>query len=527
MSTKINVRSPFYLSYSEPTVPLVELTCALINLNNLSIDQFGSITLPIATYGSIISYTSTAGDFSDGRFATVGTATSRTIIFTISIPPEFSNASNNTINCSASATQPVFNCTGGVTSTGSIPNQSINTQGDTVTIDLSSYFTKGVDPIFRYDILNNYPENFTYILTGTNLQIIGGYKAGVQSLYITATDNDPLTCDATQSVQITTISQETYDCTDSYLSSGGIAQNGTITNPDANGTIVSKSDTSGGTPITSYPANTGATARDVTLYFNITIPSGYSNAGATFICSKIFSQQGLGLPVFTCTTAGITGGAITTSGNISVGVSVAGFITGFDPLKFGTVTTNTLRTVDFEVTIPSSGYSNSGDTPLTCPVTMTQPAAPSLQTCGDANWYRAPYAKEFMTVAQVQAAYPLAPTSWNNPVMSWEAEYNRLGKNSLILGGANQEISLDSLTMQLNINKPVCVGHQDSTTQINTTKVDTGYTRYTKINEGLGSESAANKVESYFIKQSQAGIVEEIWLVIWDAGTFTRIDTIT
>jgi len=527
MSIKINVRSPFYLSYSEPTVPSVELTCALINLNNLSIDQFGSITLPISTYGSIISYTSTAGDFADGRFATVGTATSRTITFTISIPPEFSNALDDTIDCTASATQPIFSCTGGVTPTGSIPNQSINTQGDTITIDLSSYFTQGVDPIFRYDILNNYPENFTYILTGTDLQIIGGYKAGVESLYITATDNDPLTCNATQSVQITTISQETYDCTDSYLAAGGIAQDGTITNPDANGTIVSKSDTSGGTPITSYPANTGATARDVTLYFNITVPSGYSNASATFICPKTFIQQGIGLPEFTCTTAGITGGGITTTGTVSVGVSVAGFITSFDPLKFGTVTTNTQRTVDFEVTIPSTGYSNSGATPLTCPITMTQPAAPSLQVCGDANWYTGGWAKPFMTIAQVQAAYPLAPTAWNNGTRSWEAEYNRLGKNGLYLGGANQEVSLDSLTIELNINKPICVGHQDSTTQINTYRVEPGYRRYTKINEGLSTESAADKIESYFIRQSTAGIITEIWLVNWDAGTFTRIDTIT
>ena len=83
MSTKINVRSPFYLKYGEPALPAVALDCATINLQGFAVDQFGNVTLPDSDYGTIASYTSSAGDFTDGRFATVGSDTSRTVTFSI------------------------------------------------------------------------------------------------------------------------------------------------------------------------------------------------------------------------------------------------------------------------------------------------------------------------------------------------------------------------------------------------------------------------------------------------------------
>lgn len=534
MSTKINVRSPFYLSYSEPTEPSVELTCALINLNNLSIDQFGSVTLPNTTYGNILSYTSSDSDFTDGRFATVSTATPRTITFTISIPPNFSNASDDTIDCTASATQPVFTCTGGVTTNGSIPNQSIDTQGDTVTIDLSSYFTQGVDPIQTFDVLNNYPDYFTTILTGNDLEIIGGYRAGVKNLYITASDGDDLTCDATQSIQVTTTAQETYDCDDAYLSGGTIAQDGTITDPDVNGTIASKSLTSGGAHITSYTANNTGSARDVTLFFDITVPTGYSNAGAEVICSKTFSQPSSALPTFDCEVAGLSGQAITSTGIISVGNSRNGSISSLSPIKFDSVTSATERTVDFKVTIPASGYNNSGDDPITCSVTMTQPPAQAILSCGDANWYM-DTGQPFMTVAQVEAAFPLGYTAyWNNTSFSVESRYNAYGKNSTgtFASNAGQEVSLHSLDIEDNISKPVCIGHSDATTTINSRRTSSqnpsggSYFRVTKQKELYGSPLPSQVGESYYIKQETNGVISEIWRVNWETGQFTRIDNI-
>lgn len=534
MSTKINVRSPFYLSYSEPTEPSVELTCALINLNNFSVDQFGELTLPNTTYGTILSYTSTDGDFSDGRFSTVGTATSRTVTFTISIPPNFSNASDDTIDCTATATQPVFTCTGGVTTNGSIPNQSIYTQGDTVTIDLSSYFTQGTDPIQSYNILNNYPDFFTTILTGNNLEIIGGYRAGVKNLYVTASDGDDLTCNATQSIQVTTTAQETYDCDDSYLSGGTIAQDGTITDPDVNGTVASKSLTSGGAHITSYSANNTGSARDVTLFFDITVPAGYSNAGAEVICSKTFSQPSSALPTFDCEVAGLSGQAITSTGIISVGRARNGFITNLSPIKFDTVSSSTERTVNFEVTAPSSGYNNNS-AKITCSVTMTQPPSVAVLSCGDANWYM-DNGQSFMTVDQVEAAFPLGyPAYWNNVALSVEARYNTYGtsNNATFSSNANQQVSLHSIYIEQNINKPVCLGHDDATTQINVRRTNSQnpsggiYYRVTRQNEGIAPPLPKNVVESYYIKQETNGVISEIWFVEWELGRFRRIDNLT
>ena len=53
MSTKINVRSPFYLKFSEPALPSVALTCSLINLQGFAVDEFGNVTLPDSDYGTI------------------------------------------------------------------------------------------------------------------------------------------------------------------------------------------------------------------------------------------------------------------------------------------------------------------------------------------------------------------------------------------------------------------------------------------------------------------------------------------
>ena len=167
--SKINVKSPYYLDVQEPTPPQVELDCTLIDLKRLSIDQFGNVNLPEAQYGEILSYSSTDGDFVDGKFNTVLTDTSRTITFRISIPSNFTNAANDYIDCDATAIQPTFVCTGGVTTNGTIPNQSLNTGGNTSTIDLSLYFTQGVLPIFGYRITNSFPSYFSATTNGDNL----------------------------------------------------------------------------------------------------------------------------------------------------------------------------------------------------------------------------------------------------------------------------------------------------------------------------------------------------------------------
>jgi len=532
MSTKINLRSPFYPSYSEPTPPSVELTCALINLTGLSIDQFGKVTLPYASYGDILSYTCSDADFADGKFDTVLTDTSRTITFTISIPSNFSNAANDTIDCDATATQPEFVCTGGVTTSGTIPNQSVDTGGDTTTVDLSSYFTAGVDPIQGYSIINNYTNYFNAEITGNTLTITGTNLAGTKIFYVEATDNNPLTCDATQSIQVTTTSVNTYTCTDSYLSGGLINQDGSIVNPTVNGTITAIKTSSGGTPITSVPANNTGSFVQYTLYFDITVPTGYTNTGSTVECSKVYYQVSSSLPTFNCSVAALTGQAITLSGIISVGTANRGTIKSFSPLSFPIVSSNTIRTVTFTITAPSSGYNNSGQD-ITCDVTMIQPAA--VSTCGTAEWYYSGGEYPFMTYEQVQAAYPNESQLFydNNCI-----EYF-LGKNAQ-LGTTIKKIALHSSNAKDNINTFIC--YYDRVTSYTAKAVikydgksinpsGGGYLRINKFYESSGtlagqSSASTSSGNAYFVKRETSGFISEVWFVDWDNEVITRIDNL-
>lgn len=386
MSTKINVRSPFYLEVAEPAVPSVALDCNLVNLQGMSIDEQGIITLPNLDFGEIHSYTSSDSGFSNNKFATVSTDTARTVSFNIIIPANFTNAGASYLVCDAQATQPALICTGGVTTNGTIPNQTIAAQGNSVTIDLSSYFTQGTDPISSYKVDNIFPDFIQTSVSGSTLTITSINFGGTQTINVEASDGNIFTCDAVQPIQITVNSLPAFDCTTANVVGGSITQDGTITDPLSNGIITAKSLTSGGAHITSVAANTGVDAIAVTLFFDITVPDGYANEGASIICSHTLVQQALTtLPEFTCDTAGLTGQAIYTTGSILKGTAAVGTISSFSPIGFTEVLAATPRSVTFNVTPPSSGYSNSGGSDISCVVNLTQPKA-DIPECGSVRW---------------------------------------------------------------------------------------------------------------------------------------------
>jgi len=540
MSTKINVRSPFYISYGEPTPPAVELTCSLVNLSNLSIDQYGNVTLPNLDYGDITSYTSTDSDFADGKFDTVLTDTSRTITFTIAIPDTFSNVAT-TIDCSATATQPAFVCTGGVTTNGTIPNQSIDSDGDQVTVDLTSYFTQGTDPIQGYNIVNTHENSFVASVSGDTLTITGTNVAGTNTFYVEATDGDPLTCDAVQPVQVTVTAVNVYDCDDAYLSGGLVNQDGTIVSPSVNGTITAIKETSGGTPITSLPANNTGSFIVHTLYFDITVPSGYTNAGATVECSKVYYQVSSALPEFTCEVAGLTNQAITLSGIISVGLANVGTIKSFSPISFPIVTSPTSRTVTYTITAPSSGYSNNNQD-ITCDVTMTQPAVET--TCGQVKWYTSGGVWDFMTIAQSQAVHPTESFLFHkrNSIEGflYQTDGDKYDATPLTtLGRADEALALTSTLVDNLINTKICyyssplsyTGSEKDILKFDGTSTNpTGgsYLRLSRVYEASASSASRldNLGRSYYIKRETNGFISEIWLADWINLTITRIDNL-
>ena len=392
MATKINVRSPFYLNLTEPVEPLPLFTCGVAKIKNLSIDQQGQINTPSLSYGIIDSITSSDAGFSNGKFATVSTATARNITIRILIPAGFSNTEDVYYDCDDVVTQPALitsqptpedppvSCSGGPTSTGSIPAQTLDVDGDSTTIDLTSYFTQGSEAIAGYNIYN--PSTVVNAsVSGDTLTLSSNAIGGSTTVYVSAYDTIANSCTATQGVSVTVNApDQTYACTNNGIAAiagGSIAQDGTITNPNTTASAINFiSETEGGSPITSYSENNTGSDRSVTLWFNLTAPAGYGNAGSNINCSRTFNQPA-GLPTFDCELANLSGQQISTKGIINPGSASLGSISDWSPKTFSEVSTDTPRTVTFTVDVPS-GYSNSGT--ISCPKTITQPA--STPTCG-------------------------------------------------------------------------------------------------------------------------------------------------
>ena len=394
MSTKINVRSPFYLHLVEPSPPLPDFDCTVAGLVGFAVDNQGIITLPSPAVGVIDSISSDDGDFANNKFPAEGTDTSRTIKVKLLIPVGYANTSDIFLECPVTATQagttssvvqPTV-CSGGPATSGSIGGQSLSVGGSSVDIDLAGFFTS--ETTYAFSNLN--PNLVTAALSGSVLTLSPNVIAGSTTVYGIGRDNSyPATCEATQSIAVTvTDSTTAFSCTaptDPALQGGGISQAGVITNPSTIGTITKIMATSGGGAITSVAANNTASPISHTLFFDITVPSGYSNASATVECSATFSQVGTAPATFTCALANLTGQAVARNGAIFLGTAAQGTVKSFTAptTPFTDVATDTSRTVVYQVEIPS-GFANAGST-IDCSVTMTQPATVSI--CGANNYF--------------------------------------------------------------------------------------------------------------------------------------------
>lgn len=389
--SKINARSPFYLTYVTPSVPSPEFTCTIANLSDYTVDTNGTVSLPNLDYGYIESFTSTAGDFANDKFAAVSSQTVRTVVFKIVIPDGFSNSGTGYLLCSKNATQQVGDCSGGPTANGSIPAQSMTSGGDTDTVNLASYFNAGSVAIAGYRIVNPHKSFVNMSISGSTLTLTSLNVGGTNVVYVQAFDNGANTCIAIQAISVTVTVSNDLGCTASTgvdsvgLTGGAIAQDGTITNPSLIGTITEYRLSATGSAVTSpLAANSGSTAQNVTLYFVITVPAGYANAGGTpLVCSKLFSQPGSSLVAFNCDTTTLTNQSIYTDGTIKTGDSTVGTIETTTPIKFDSVTTATQRSIDFNIRVPS-GYSNSGNL-FPCTKSIAQP--PTDNPCGSNLYY--------------------------------------------------------------------------------------------------------------------------------------------
>ena len=391
MSTKINVRSPFYLNLSAPTVPLPEFTCSTAFPNGLdntgfAVDNQGIITEPNPAFGVYESLTSSDSGFSNNKYATVTSDTTRTITARTRIPTGFTNTTDVYKDCVLTAIQPGTAssvvqptvCTGGPTTNGSISAVALTSGGNATTINLATKFNSAT----TYAVSNSNPTLVSTSVSGSNLIITSNAIGGTVTIYAIGRDGSyPTTCEAVQSIAVTIslpAGAPAYDCNTSPLTGGGIAADGTLTNPSTTGTITAS------TPATT--ANNTGSSRSVTITFSVTVPSGYSNAAATISCPITFTQPSVGVaPTLTCAIAALTGQSISKNGSIFIGSAAVGTVKSFTtPGWLGTtVTSDTSRTVTFQVEIPS-GYASAGST-IDCTKALTQPA--TVGDCGTNGYF--------------------------------------------------------------------------------------------------------------------------------------------
>ena len=390
--SKINTRSPFYASFSTPTKPSPEFTCTIANGTGLSISQEGIITEPQFEQGTIDSFTSSDSGFADGKYAVVTTDTLRTLVFRLLIPSGFSNTSSGFLDCTLTFTQPAKvttgttpSCSGGPTLNGSIPGVALNAGGNTSTINLASYFTQGTSSIAGFTVNNPNPSFMQASVSSSTLTITSLNNGGVKKLYVSAFDNDTNTCRPVQTITVTITASSAFTCTDANLKGGSITQAGVLTDPALVGTITARKLSSGGSAFSGPPYNVGASSAtgsvSKTIFFDVTVPSNYTNAGATIECSLAIPQAGTGLDAMTCSDVTLTEQSIYTDGTIKKGKvtikGTEGTIASFDPVDFGIVSTRTARNIDFTITVPS-GFSNTGSS-VVCSKQVFQP--PELNVC--------------------------------------------------------------------------------------------------------------------------------------------------
>ena len=388
MSTKINVRSPFFLDLTAPVQTLGIFTCTTAGLSNFSVASSGFVTNPLLLAGSIVDQTAT-----EFPINTTGSSIPRSVTYTIAIPANYTNVNDATIDCIQDFDQPTQsanedpslnnNCP---TFAGTIPNSSGLAS---TAITLSTYFTSGSDAdISSYSVTKS-PSGAAVdaVLTGTapnqTLTLSSSTDCQLATFIVTARQSSDSCTAISNSFTFASANCGAYDCNAANVVGGSIEQDGTV-NKGTHTLGTLNAVRYDGTDITSSlnagVNNTGSPLpKTITYRFNI--PNGYSNSG-TFDCPIPYEQPSTQvLPTFDCDAIQASGGFISEQGNIAPPTLGAGTLVSWTPQGFGEVSLNTPRTIYLTVSPPASDYANSGGADITgCPYIITQPA--TFPDCG-------------------------------------------------------------------------------------------------------------------------------------------------
>ena len=425
MSTKINSRSPFYITATEPTVAEGAFSCSTAGLSNFSVESNGTIINPNILKGTIIAQDQI--EFS--ALASDGTNTPRTVNYTIRIPDNFTNTTDGTISCPQTFTQLVpTTCVSGNNNmavfAGTIsPLTNVSTGS---TVSLGSFFSNGTSAtITSYEVLNYQGVAIDAVLTGTvpnqtltfsttSTCVSGTFKVRARnSVDACITDSHDFTVASacTKSLHCTT-QDATTDAV--ALSGGAVSSTGVVSIPNythtgdltrvniktiagVSNTTDITSDVKAGNPVSALNNTTGSN-REIVLTFRFEVPTGYSNAGAFLDCDDTFEQKATATPELVCTDDFISyhNFSITTTGDILAGTvdvngvtatyrrsstNISDGASGFLDV-FPKVTSPTARTIKVTFVVPS-GFSNATQE-KTCDVTgFTQP--PTTNPCSATN----------------------------------------------------------------------------------------------------------------------------------------------
>ena len=432
MSTKINSRSPFYITATEPTVSEGAFSCTTAGLANFSVESNGTIINPTILKGTII-----AQDHIE--FSPLGasdSATPRTVNYTIRIPDNFTNTTDGTIICPQTFTQlPPTTCVASTNNNMAVfagtisPLTNVSTGS---TVSLGSFFSNGTSAtITSYEVLNYQGVAIDAVLTGTvpnqtltfstsSTCVSGTFKVRARnSVDACITDSHEFTVSSacTKSLHCTT-QDATTDAV--ALTGGAVSSTGVVSIPNythtgdltrvniktiagVSNTTDITSDVKAGNAVSALNNTTGS-SRTIVLTFRFEVPTGYSNAGAFLDCDDTFTQPATTTPELVCTDDFIrydgfsiasTGDIITGRGSVDVNGVTATFVRATTDISDGAggffaafpeQQNATPRTIKITFVVPS-GFSNA-NAQKTCDVSgFTQPPTSNPCSVTNANFF--------------------------------------------------------------------------------------------------------------------------------------------
>jgi len=381
MSTKINVRSPYFLRFTEPVQEYGIFICDTAKLRNFSVDSNGVINNPNISKGTILDQSVYSFNANNGA-----TSIPRSVTYTIAIPSNYTNSGDSTIDCVQTFDQPSQVVSPSCPAfSGTVQNFFNITPSSEQLIDVDFYFTAGTESIARYEVSRiSGSGSVTAVISGTGSSTICRIQSStpcVSAVFQLKAINTSGDCTTvSNSFSFNTSGCVDFDCDDADIdeTTGRIEKNGTVHKSTWGlGGLQLNKLLYGSTDITTSlnvgDNNTGSD-RNIVLTYRFNIPIGYTNSG-TFDCDVTYLQPATAtLPPFGCAEAGITGAFISDSGNIAAPDLALGDLISWTPQSFNEVLLDTPRTVTFTIEPPATGFSNSGGANITCDVDLNQPA---------------------------------------------------------------------------------------------------------------------------------------------------------